>query len=229
VATTKLRPVREIALFVVCLFVVWSVRATLLYSIDESIASETLRTVYSTAVKLLLWIVPAFGFARWIRRSPPFPYLGLSVMPSVRQWIGCLIIIGLFLGSIIGFETIVGGKELSLASVPFTITIPGLLLTFVSPLLEEILFRGLFLKELANLLPQWGANLLTSLLFAGIHLPFWLSHEGLTGAVLANTAGVLLFSLVAGWLYLRSSSVWPSYLAHVANNCVAALLVAGSG
>lgn len=46
--------------------------------------------------------------------------------------------------------------------------------------------------------------------------------------MLANATGVLIFSLVAGWLYLRSGSIWPPSLAHVANNCVAALLVAGS-
>ncbi len=31
-------------------------------------------------------------------------------------------------------------------------------------------------------------------------------------------------SLLAGWLYLRSSSIWPSTVAHIANNCVAAFL-----
>ena len=228
-ATTKPSSVREISLFVVCFFAVWSVRATYLYSIDESIASDALRTVYSSGVKLILWGVPAFGFAYWIRHSSPFQYLGLSIMPSARQWILYLVVIGLFLGVTVAFETVTGRKELSLTGVSFSITIPGVLFTFVSPWLEEILFRGLLLKEFSGLLPRWGANLLTSLLFAGIHLPFWLSHGGLNGMVLANTASVLIFSLLAGWLYLKSSSIWPPSLAHIANNCVAALLVVGHG
>jgi membrane protease YdiL (CAAX protease family) len=66
--------------------------------------------------------------------------------------------------------------------------------------------------------------LLTSLLFVAIHLPFWLSHGGLSATMLTNTGGVFAFSLLAGWLYLDSSSIWPSTLAHIANNCVAALL-----
>jgi len=45
--------------------------------------------------------------------------------------------------------------------------------------------------------------------------------------MLANCGGVLIFSLVAGWLYLRSGSIWPPSVAHIANNYVAALLVAG--
>ena len=68
------------------------------------------------------------------------------------------------------------------------------------------------------------ANLLTSLLFVGVHLPYWLTHEGFTINVLTNSVGVFIFSLVAGWLYLRSASLWPPTLAHIANNFVSALL-----
>ena len=153
----------------------------------------------------------------------------MSVAPSIRQWVFCLIVTALFLGAAAGFETVSGRRKLSLDGISFSITISGVLFTFVSPLLEEILFRGLLLKELSGLLPWWSANLLTSFLFVGIHLPFWLSHGGVTGMVLSNAAGVLIFSLVAGWLYLRSSSIWPPLFAHIANNSVAALLVAGNG
>jgi uncharacterized protein len=226
-ASTKQRSAIEILLFLGCFFAVWSVRATYLYSIDESIASAALRAVYAILVKLVLWVLPAFGFACWMRHSSPFRYLGLSVMPPIRQWVLYLIITGLFFCTVIGFETVLGRKALSLNGISFFITIAGICFYFATPFLEEILFRGLVLKELSHLLPGWGANLLTSILFAGVHLPFWLSHGGLTEAMLANTIGVLIFSLLAGWLYLRSGSIWPPIVAHIANNCVAALLVAG--
>ena len=146
-------------------------------------------------------------------------------MPSTGKWIKYLVVIGLFLGAQAAFETIVGGKTLSPAGIAIFITLPGVLSLVVAPLLEELLFRGLLLHELAELLPRWGANLLTSLLFAGIHLPFWLAHGGVSGALMANTAGVFIFSLLAGWLYLDSSSIWPPTLAHITNNCIAALLI----
>ena len=47
--------------------------------------------------------------------------------------------------------------------------------------------------------------------------------------VLANTASVFLVSLVVGWLYLRTLSIWPPVLAHIANNLAATLLVVGNG
>jgi membrane protease YdiL (CAAX protease family) len=221
--TTKRRSAVELLRFVVCLFAIWSVRATFLYAIDESIAPDSLRTVYSVTVKLILWILPAFGYVCWVRHASPFRYLGLSVMPSARKWLKYLVVIGLFLSAQVAFQSIVGGNAPSLAGI--SITLSGILSFVVSPFLEELLFRGLLLHELAALLPRWGATLLTSLLFAGIHLPFWLSHGGMSGALLVNTAGVFIFSLLAGWLYLDSSSIWPPTVAHIANNYVAALLI----
>ena len=224
VTTTKRRSAVELFLFSVCFFAIWTVRATFLYAIDKSIAPDGLRTVYSVTIKLILWVLPAFGYVYWVRRASPFRYLGLSVMPAARKWLKYLVVIGLFLGAQVAFQSIVGGKTLSLAGISVSITLSGMLSFVVSPFLEELLFRGLLLHELAVLLPRWVANLLTSLLFAGIHLPFWLSHGGVSGALLTNTAGVFIFSLLAGWLYLDSSSIWPPTVAHIANNCVAALL-----
>ena len=222
--TTSRPPAVELLLFVVCLFAIWSVRATFLYAIDESIAPDSLRTIYSVSVKLILWVLPAFGYVYWVRRAAPFRYLGLSVMPSAGKWLKYLVVIGLFLGAQVAFAILMGEKTLPLAGISVSITLPGVLSFVVAPFLEELLFRGLLLHELAELLPRWGANLLTSLLFVGIHLPFWLSHGGASGALLTNTAGVFIFSLLAGWLYLDSSSIWPPTVAHIANNCVAALL-----
>jgi hypothetical protein len=215
---------KKLSLFIVCFFAIWSVRATFLYAIDESIEPDSLRTVYSVSVKLIFRALPAFGYVLWVRHASPFRYLGISVMPSARKWLKYLVVIGLFLGAQVAFASIVGGKTLSLAGISVSITLSGMLSFVVSPFLEELLFRGLLLHELAALLPRWGANVLTSLLFAGIHLPFWLSHGGMSGALLTNTAGIFIFSLLAGWLYLDSSSIWPPTVAHTANNCVAALL-----
>ncbi len=201
-------------------------RATYLYTIDDAIASDALRTVYSITMKLILWAAPACGFAYWVRRAAPCRYLGLSAMPTARQWIRYLVVIGLFLSALVVFQAFTSGKRLGLAGLSTMITLPGLLSAILPPVIEELLFRGLFLKELAGLLPRSAANLLTSLLFAGIHLPFWLSHDGVNATMLTNTGGVFIFGLFAGWLYLRSSaSLWPSSLAHIANNWIAALLI----
>ena len=81
------------------------------------------------------------------------------------------------------------------------------------------------MKEFLTLLPTSLAILLTSLLFVGVHLPYWLSHGGPTPAMLTNAIGVFVFSLLACWLYAKSASIWPPTLAHIANNLLSSLLV----
>ena len=83
-STTRRPSAKELSLFVVCFFVVWSVRATFLYAIDASIAPDALRTVYSVSVKLVLWGASAFAYVIWVRRASPFRYLGISVS-TVRR------------------------------------------------------------------------------------------------------------------------------------------------
>jgi len=76
------------------------------------------------------------------------------------------------------------------------------------------------------LLPAYQATALTSLLFVGAHLPFWLSHGGLTQAMIANAFGVFAFSVVACSLFAMTRSIWPPTVAHIANNIMSSLLVA---
>jgi hypothetical protein len=221
------RAASELTVFIVGFFAIWTLRATYGYAIDESIVSPGARTVHATAVKFALWAVPALAFARWVRLEPPLRYLGVTVMPTARQWAWCLALTASFLAAAAAAETsVLGRKELALGGAASYATARGMLLLLVTPILEETLFRGLFVNEIRRLAGPWRAVALTALLFAGIHLPFWVSLSGLTGAVLADAGGVFVFGLVAGWLYLKSSSIWPPTVAHIANNLLAALLVA---
>jgi len=213
----------EIALFIVGFLATWSARATVLYSVDEAIPSDAWRAAYSNFLKLMIWAVPAFGFARSARRASPAQYLGLAVLPGTRQWILCLAATALYLCGVLAFESVLDGKSLrSLASLAAL----GVSSIAVSSLLEEILFRGLVLRELREVFGDGGsANLLTSLLFVSVHLPHWLWQGGASSALLANASGVFALSLFLGWLYFRSGSIWPPVAAHFAYNVLASLLV----
>lgn len=217
---------RELSLFLVAFFVVWTLRATWFQAVDESIASPTLRAVYSDLLKFILWVLPAAAFARWLRGAPPANYLGLSVVPSRSNGWLCFAVAAVFLAAGALLEVTTGRKALSFANLLSLSPALVLLQLVISPLFEEILFRGLIMKELMTLLPAYLANALTSLLFLGVHPPYWLSHGGLTQAVLASAIGVFLFSVVACWMFARTASIWPPTLAHIANNLLATLLVA---
>ncbi|MBN1853212.1 MAG: hypothetical protein JW829_10830 [Pirellulales bacterium] len=84
------RPVFQLSLFLGAFFVVWTLRATVFYGIDESMASPAWRTAYASLVKLLLWVVPAVVYARYLRGPEPMGYLGISNNPNKGQWLWSL-------------------------------------------------------------------------------------------------------------------------------------------
>jgi membrane protease YdiL (CAAX protease family) len=218
----------QLSLFLVAFFALWTLRATLFYAADESIASPTSRAAYADLLELVVWVLPAAAFAYVLRHVPPAKYLGLSVWPTRRNWLLCLGVTVAFLLAVMLVELAVGKKSFSTASLSSLPIALWLLQLLLSPLLEELLFRGLVLKELLTLLPAYLAIALTSLLFVGVHLPYWLSHGGATRAMMTNAGGVFVFSVVAGWLFAKTASIWPSAVAHVANNVLSSMLVASN-
>lgn len=85
----------------------------------------------------------------------------------------------------------------------------GFAVVVTAPLFEELIFRG-YLWELAERATgRWGAFVLTTLLFAGYHLDP------------VHTVSLLPTAAFLGALRLVSDSLWPSVLAHFANNGIA--------
>ncbi|MBA4371753.1 MAG: hypothetical protein C0402_02700 [Thermodesulfovibrio sp.] len=76
---------------------------------------------------------------------------------------------------------------------------------------EEIFFRGFLQEVFGN---NYAGIVLTSLLFAGAHLPaFFLYHD-------AYALLTFFPSLVMGFLYMRTSSILPPALFHFLANVV---------
>ena len=206
------------------LFVLWTLRTTVFFAIDESITSPTSPPAYSDLLKLVMWVLPAAAFAFLLRGASPAKYLGLSVWPSLRNWMLCLGVTVIFLVAVAIVNSVIVKRSFSaagLSSLPIAL---WLLQLVISPLLEELLFRGFIMKELLTLLPAHLAITLNSLLFVGAHLPFWLSHGGVTQAMVANAVGVFVFSTVACWLFAKTASIWPpTDCAAFANNILSSL------
>jgi len=208
----------------VCLaafFVVWALRATVLYGIDEALASGVPRSLYSTVVKAVIWVAPAVLYAKYVRRENAWRYLGISRGASAREWGMAALFAGVYLGAVVLLEVSLGGKVLQ----PTVPTLVAGLFLVSSCFIEEVLFRGAVLHGFAEHMRGWYANLITSVLFVGVHWPYWLWSRGLSGGVVADSVGVFLVSLLFGVLFLRTRSIWPCVVAHGANNVVAGWLV----
>jgi membrane protease YdiL (CAAX protease family) len=100
-------------------------------------------------------------------------------------------------------------------STPLGWRIPLVLVVVcLGPLVEELLFRGVLLSALLQRWSSTAAIGLSSLAFALAHLP------GLSWQLFA-LPDLLLLALALAWLRLRSGSIWPSVVAHGANNLLA--------
>lgn len=89
----------------------------------------------------------------------------------------------------------------------FFIVLVGVL----SPIAEELVFRGVLFAWLRRHVGFWAAGLFSALAFAGAH--------GIPDIILPTAVLGLLFA----WIYERTGSLWPAMAAHVAHN----LLVTG--
>ncbi len=190
-----------------------------------AIASDTLRSLFSNLVKFIVWVLPAVAFARFVRRRSPGEYLGLSVRPTAGAWWIALAATSGYLLLAGGVDVLLGGKTFTLLDASVRTVLLVALAQLISPVLEEILFRGLVLHELLAAYSFWRANLLTSLLFVAFHLPYRIWFGGLTPELVATSVGLLAFSFVLGWIYAAGESLWPPIVAHIVHNVVVSFLV----
>jgi membrane protease YdiL (CAAX protease family) len=89
----------------------------------------------------------------------------------------------------------------------------ALTLVVVAPVTEELFFRGVVLGGFLRNYRSVTAVLLSSLLFAVIHLNPW------------QFAAAFILGIVFAWWFIRTESLWPSLLGHtLANGLVAVIL-----
>ncbi len=90
-----------------------------------------------------------------------------------------------------------------------------LLFVFCNAFMEELLFRGLFLKRYSVFLGRILSNLLTAVVFAVMHTQVTYASE-----MLQFLAIVAILSLVWGYLMQKTDSLWGAVLFHAAGDCL---------
>lgn len=99
---------------------------------------------------------------------------------------------------------------------PFLILVIG---CFIGPIVEEFFFRRFFLGSFLAKFPNWLGIVLTTFLFATLHMHSWVLSEWVTA--ISYIAGGLLLSL----LYLRKDkNIWYPIALHCCNNIVAFMM-----
>lgn len=215
---------KSFVIYIAVFFVVWSLRATVFIHIDESIRSEVWKNVYSNAVKFTLWALPVFITLAALRMKP-LTYTKLTTPVNKRGLIVSSIVVLTWLSLVVIGESLISGKS---AGVLLSQKAPawlGILAgVSLSPIWEEILFRGFFLNHLNESLSFWKSNLISAFLFTLTHLPYWVSKNGFSAPVIKDLVNVLLLGCLFGWVMKKTNSLWPAIGAHIANNFVSGLI-----
>ena len=82
----------------------------------------------------------------------------------------------------------------------------------VSPIIEEVIFRGVLWSFLKRYINEKNVFIATSLIFAAVHIDF------------LHVVGLLPASFLFGWFRYRTGDIKASLLCHMSNNLVACLL-----
>lgn len=89
----------------------------------------------------------------------------------------------------------------------------GLVATvLISPISEELIFRGVFLNRLELIVPTLFAILISSLLFASLH-------------TFGNITSAFIFAICMALLYLKTDNIFVPIFAHFLNNVLAGGIV----
>lgn len=214
----------KLAIYVALFFLVWSLRAIVFIHIDESIESAVWKSVYSNAVKFIIWVVPVF-ITLGVSRLRPFTYLKLTTPVNKRGLlVGAGVTLVWFSLVVLG-EALVSGRNAGAMLAARSSEWPGILASvFFSPISEEILFRGFFLNRLSEISSLWKATVISALLFMLVHWPYWVSKNGFSPQVIKDSVNVFLLGCLFGWLMKKTNSLWPAIGAHIANNFLSGLI-----
>lgn len=224
-ATEPKRPTAPLVVYLSLFFCVWALRATALFFVDENIRTDFGKAVYSNAVKLLVWVLPAFLYLKLYERRRPLRYLKLSTRPALNGLALAALASILFFSAVVIFERFTSGRNLeSLYRASASAIGLALLSVLVSPLLEEILFRGFVLGELRERMSFLRADLLSAALFVLAHWPYWLWANGFSKAMLGTSLSIFILAVFLGYVLKWTNSLWPCVAVHVFNNFLNAFL-----
>ena len=153
-------------------------------------------------------VLPVIGYIVFAERQPVMVFLGMRT--HILPGMGAGFIIGAAVFAI--FFAVNRGRIPEPEQNRTWVFMTG---TALVAFLEEIPFRGFYLKKISRIYGFAGANIITSVLFAALHIP----------ALLMGGAGVwmpiiLLFviSLWLGYIYKKTRSLWSAVVIHMAYN-----------
>jgi uncharacterized protein len=166
--------------------------------------------VVQLTIRVLFWVAPVWLYVSYVDGVEPLEYLKLT--HNVRRGLAAALVLTIV--NVLGMLLRFGIPHPSLSRVTWNSMLGTSLLVGV---IEEIPYRGFMLQKLAERMPFWRANVITSALFLAIHLPGWIAlHTFRTGSAIT----ILVFGLIMAGVFKFAGSLWAPIVTHSANDCL---------
>ncbi len=168
-------------------------------------------------LKPVIWLLPTFWLLKKVEKGG-FSSLGFNkqnLFPSIYWGVG--------LGLVFAFEGLITNifkyKGLHLVALDYSpwFFVGLLSLSLVTAFSEELVFRGYIFNRLWQVWDkEWLANIVSSLLFVGIHLPIGVFVLGYTPMVMvAYLFFVFIFGFGSAFVFARTRNLISSILLHI--------------
>ncbi len=202
--------IRLLGLFLFAFYAAWSCWAALLVQCPGQFDAEWIRAL----TRIVLWIIPACLFVQLVEGPPVLERLGFRARAGEAIWLGLAVSIVLTptLGLVRhGFAT----GTFVFPTGPWT----WLSTILLAPLAEEMVFRGLVYRLLAERRGVMQAVFVSSVLFALIHLPYWWLSGSKPGfALWLSLLEIFGIGILLAGLFQWKHSIWMPFIYHAANN-----------
>lgn len=201
--------------YLLLFYSLWTGWVYLIYPPMQMLGTATLAyALANIAIRLLLWVIPVFLYLRYIDHVNPIEYLKLKQYWKRGILLGLALSLLNFLGTLLRF----GLPHPSLQYVTWN---SALSTSILIGFFEEIPFRGFILQKLQERFSFWISNLLSSLLFLGIHLPGWIMLHTLTWA---NVISIFVLGAILAVIFHYSKTLWSSIITHSLNDFISGVL-----
>ncbi|WP_430354614.1 CPBP family intramembrane glutamic endopeptidase [Viridibacillus arvi] len=177
------------------------------------------RAITSAVIKVVIWIIPVLLLVKVMEKEVPLSYLGLrNNFRNGLKWTGWASLVFISYFVILNFTILDNNVDFRIG---FNEWLNTILLVGIT---EEIVFRGFLLRKLMDSYKFWIANTITSLLFISIHFPIWF-YKGLFEFpyILTTSLTVFILSIIFGYVYKKSGSLWSVIVIHSLYNLLVSL------
>ena len=183
------------------------------------VADETLAVVLGSALLPIALLAAAWLFGAR-RHRVSLDFLGFrSASLTSMAWLPLVTLsIGLsttavyaLLAQWLGIDILVPDQGLEeIAALDGVALLPTFaIIGLLAPFAEEVFFRGFLLAALASVIGGLRGALVSSAIFSVAHLN------------VGTLVPIFVMGMLLAWLYLRTGSIWPPFVAHAAQNLIA--------